>query len=158
MGVDLHAAAQGAEGAYPPVQLLQQEAYRRRLRQVRGGFRPHGVVHPRRDSGEVRHDPHRHPLARLPQQHPLQEGARPNLLLETALRPLEEQRGGEQGRILHRQGGNGAVQPLARRSVRRVAVPPDLPRKERAFRPLPESGVRPRDGGQKVAPIPVRGK
>ena len=34
MGVDLHAAAQGAEGSYPPVQLLQQEAYRRRLRQI----------------------------------------------------------------------------------------------------------------------------
>lgn len=32
------------------------------------------------------------------------------------------------------------------------------PREERAFRPLPESGVRPRDGSQKVAPIPVRGK
>ena len=75
-----------------------------------------------------------------------------------ALRPLEEQRGGEQGRILHRQGGDGAVQPLARRSVRRVAVPPDPPREERALRPLPESGVRPRDGGQKVARIPVRRK
>ena len=116
------------------------------------------MVHARRDSGAIRHDPHRHPLARLPQQHPLKEGARPNLLLETALRPLEEQRGGEQGRILHRQGGNGAVQPLARRGVRRAAVPPDSPREERAFRTLPESGVRPRDGSQKVAPIPVRGK
>ena len=92
------------------------------------------------------------------QQHPLKEGARSNLLLEAALRPLEEQRRGEQGRILHRQGGDGAVQPLARRGVRRAAVPPDPPREERALRPFPESGVRPRDGGQKVAPIPVRGK
>ena len=98
------------------------------------------------------------PLARLPQQHPIKEGARTDLLLEAALRPLEEQRGGEQGRILHRQGSDGAVQPLARRGVRRAAVPPDPPREERALRPLPESGVRPRDGGQKVAPIPVRGK
>ncbi len=89
---------------------------------------------------------------------PLQEGARADLLLEAALRPLEEQRGGEQGRILHRQGSDGAVQPLARRGVRRAAVPPDPPREERALRPLPESGVRPRDGSQKVAPIPVRGK
>ena len=92
------------------------------------------------------------------QQHPLKEGARADLLLKAALRPLEEQRGGEQGRILHSQGGDGAVPPLARRGVRRAAVPPDSPREERAFRPLPESGVRPRDGGQKVATIPVRGK
>lgn len=92
MGVDLHPAAQGTEGAHPPVQLLQQEAYRRRLRQIRGRFRPHGVVHARRDSGAIRHDPHCHPLARLPQQHPLEEGARADLLLQTPLRPLEEQR------------------------------------------------------------------
>ena len=116
------------------------------------------MVHARRDSGKVRHDPHRYPLARLPQQHPIKEGARTDLLLEAALRPLEEQRGGEQGRILHRQGGDGAVPPLARRGVRRVAVPPDPPREERALRPIPESGVRPRDGSQKVAPIPVLGK
>ena len=116
------------------------------------------MVHARRDSGEVRHDTHCHPFARLPQQHPLEEGTRADLLLEATLRPLEEQRGREQGRILHRKGSNGAVPPLARRGVRRAAVPPDTPREERALRPLPESGVRPRDGSQKVAPIPVRGK
>ena len=99
------------------------------------------MVHARRDSGAIRHDPHRHPLARLPQQYPIEEGTRADLLLEAALRPLEEQRGGKQGRILHRQGGDGTVPPLARRGVRRVAVPPDPPRKERALRPLPESGL-----------------
>ena len=78
-----------------------------------------------------------------------------DLLLEATLRPLEEHRGGEQGRILPRQGGDGAVQPLARRGVRRAAIPPDSTREERALRPLPKSGVRPRDGGQKPAPIPV---
>lgn len=66
MGMDLHPTTQGAKGAHPPVQLLQQEAYRRRLCQIRSRFRPHGVVHARRDPGEIRHDPHRHPLARLP--------------------------------------------------------------------------------------------
>ena len=57
MGMDLYTTAQGSEGAHPPVQLLQQEAYRRSLCQVRGGFRPHGVVHARRYPGEIRHDP-----------------------------------------------------------------------------------------------------
>ena len=57
MGMDLYTTAQGPESENPPVQLLQQEAYRRSLCQVRGGFRPHGVVHARRYPGEIRHDP-----------------------------------------------------------------------------------------------------
>ena len=158
MGVDLYTAAQSSEGTNSPVQLLQQETYRCRLCQIRSGFRPDRMVHARRNSGKVRHDTCRHPFARLPQQYPIEKRTRADLLLEATLRPLEELRGGEQGRILHRQGGDGAVPPLARRGVRRAAVPPDTPREERALRPLPESGVRPRDGGQKVAPIPVCGK
>lgn len=38
MGLDLYAAAQSSENAHPPVQLLQQETYRYRLCQIRGGL------------------------------------------------------------------------------------------------------------------------
>ena len=70
------------------------------------------MIHSRRYSGEIRHDTCRHPFACLPQQYPLEEGAWADLLLEATLRPFEELCRGEQGRILHRQGGNGKIQPL----------------------------------------------
>ena len=59
---------------------------------------------------EVRNDPCSHPLACLSQQHHFKERAWADLLLETAFRPLEKLCGREQGRILHRQGGNGKIQ------------------------------------------------
>ena len=47
------------------------------------------------------------------EQHSIQEGAWADILLQAPLRPLEEFRTGEQGGILHRQGGNGEIQALS---------------------------------------------
>ena len=52
----------------------------------------------------------RHPFARLPQQYPIEKRTRADILLQTPLRPLEKLCRREQGRILHRQGGNGKIQ------------------------------------------------
>ena len=49
------------------VQLLQQEAYRCRLCQIRGGFRPDRVVHTGRNPREVRNDTCRHPFTSVPE-------------------------------------------------------------------------------------------
>lgn len=113
MGVDLYTAAQSPESAHPPVQLLQQETYRCCFCQIRGGFRPDRMVHTRGDSGEVRHDTCRHPFAGVSKQHSIQEGAWADILLKAPLRPLEEFRAGEQGGILHCQGGDGEIQTLS---------------------------------------------
>ena len=113
MGVDLYTAAQSSEGTNSPVQLLQQETYRCRLCQIRSGFRPDRMVHARRNSGKVRHDTCRHPFAGVSEQHSIQEGAWADILLKAPLRPLEEFRTGEQGGILHRQGGDGEIQALS---------------------------------------------
>ena len=112
MGVDLYTAAQSPESAHPSVQLLQQETYRCCLCQIRGGFRPDRVVHTGRDSREVRHDTRRHPFTGVSEQHSIQEGAWADILLKAPLRPLEEFRAGEQGGILHRQGGDGEIQAI----------------------------------------------
>ena len=42
----------------------------------------------------------------------LEKRTRADILLQTPLRPFEELCRGEQGRILHRQGGNGKIQTL----------------------------------------------
>ena len=57
--------------------------------------------------------PCRYPFAGVSEQHSLQERAWADILLNAPLRPLEEFRTGEQGGILHRQGGNGEIQALS---------------------------------------------
>ena len=45
-----------------------------------------------------------------PQQYPLKEGTRTNLLLQAPLRPLQVHRTGKLGRVLYGKGGNGEIQ------------------------------------------------
>lgn len=47
------------------------------------------MVHTGGNSGEVRHDACRHPFTGLPEQYPIQERTRTNLLLQTTFRPIE---------------------------------------------------------------------
>ncbi len=101
MGVDLYTAAQSSEGTNTPIQLLQQETYRCRLCQIRGGFRLDRMVHTGRYSGKIRYDTRRHPFAGVSEQHSIQEGAWADILLQAPLRPLEEFRTGEQSGILY---------------------------------------------------------
>ena len=48
------------------------------------------MVHTRRNTGKIRHDPCRHPLASLPQQYPLKERTWTNLLLNTRERTFND--------------------------------------------------------------------
>ena len=99
------------------------------------------MVHPGRNSGEVRHDTCRHPFAGVSEQHSIQEGTWTNLLFKAPFRPIQNIGTGKQSGILYRQGGYGKIQTLPRLCLRHSAIPSDQPREERTVRPIPKSGV-----------------
>ena len=113
--------------------------------------KPHGMVHARRSTGEIRHDPCRHPFASVPQQHPLKEGTRTNLLLQAPHFDLSKSTEQESSAEYYTVKEAMEKFKLTRDSVYGILQFHEIKREKhgrfvRFLKPLPQSGLRQGDG------------
>ena len=99
------------------------------------------MVHARGNREKVQHDPCRHPLACLSQQHPIEAGARTDILLQSSFRPVQTDRRRGFIRILHRAGSHEEIQPHTGFGLRHPAIPRNQTGEKRQVRALSESGI-----------------